>query len=78
MQTFSWRVKPLTEKFVVLDEHSYTEYKYYLKKLCVFPARLVDIYKLYKAMRTECLKIGLNYTEFRAFQVCGPQIVQTF
>ena len=28
VQTFSWRVKPLTEKFVVLDEHSYTEFKY--------------------------------------------------
>ena len=30
VQTFSQRVKPQTEKFFVLDEHSDIEYKYYL------------------------------------------------
>ena len=29
-------------------------------------------------MQFECLKIGLNHTEFYACQVRGPQIVQTF
>ena len=69
MQTFSWRVKPLTETFVVLDEHSYIEYEYYLKTLCMFSVRLVDTVNIDKAMRTEHLKIGLNYTEFCACKV---------
>ena len=50
----------------------------YLKKLCMFPVRLVDIFTFLKGKRTECLKIGLNHTEFCAHQVLGPQIVQTF
>ena len=43
VQTFSLGVKPQTEKFLVLDEHSHIEYMDYLKKLCMFPVRLVDI-----------------------------------
>ena len=35
----------------------------------MFPVRLVDIC----SERTECVKIGLNYTEFCAHQVRGPQ-----
>ena len=50
----------------------------YLKKLCMFPVRLVDNCRFLKGERTECLKIGLNHTEFCAHQVRGPQIVQTF
>ena len=30
VQTFSQQVKFLTEKFLVLDEHSHIEHKYYL------------------------------------------------
>ena len=40
VQTFSLRVKPQTEKFLVLDEHSHIEYVYYLKKLCMFSQRV--------------------------------------
>ena len=43
VQTFSKGVKPQTNKFLVLDEHSHIEYMYYLKNLCMFPLRLVDI-----------------------------------
>ena len=43
VQTFSLGVKPQTEKFLVLDKHSPIKYMYYLKKLCMFPVRLVDI-----------------------------------
>ena len=43
VQTFSLGVKPQTETFLVLDEHSHIEYMYYIKKLCMFPLRLVDI-----------------------------------
>ena len=32
VQTCSLGVKPQTEKFLVLDEHSHIEYMYYLKK----------------------------------------------
>ena len=42
VQTFSQRVKPQTIKFLVLDEHSHIEYMDYLKKLCMFPVRLVN------------------------------------
>ena len=44
----------------------------------MFPVCLVDICRFLKGERTECLKIGLNHTEFCAHQVHGPQIVQTF
>ena len=50
----------------------------YLKKLCMFPVRLVKNFRFLLGERTECLKIGLNHTEFCAHQVRGPQIVQTF
>ena len=43
VQTFSLGVKPQTEIFFILDEHSHIEYMYYLKKLCMFPVRLVDV-----------------------------------
>ena len=43
LETFSLGVKPQTEKFLVLDEHSHIEYMYHLKKLCMLPVRLVDI-----------------------------------
>ena len=43
VRTFSLGVKPQTETFLVLDEHSHIEYMCYLKKLCMFPVRLVDI-----------------------------------
>ena len=43
VQTFSQRVKPQTNKFLVLDEHLHIEYMDYLKRLCMFPVRLVDI-----------------------------------
>ena len=43
VQTFSLGVKPQTEAFLVLDEHSHIEYMCYLKKLCMFLVRLVDI-----------------------------------
>ena len=43
VQTFSLGVKPQTEKFLVLDEHSHIEYMYYLKKLRMLAVRLVDI-----------------------------------
>ena len=39
----------------------------------MFPVHLVDICRFFKAERTEYLKIGLNYTEFCAHQVRGPQ-----
>ena len=78
MQTFSQRVKPQTTKFLVLDEHSHIEYMDYLKKLCMFPVRLVNNCRFLQGERTECLKIGLNHTEFYAHQVRGPQIVQAF
>ena len=42
VQTFSLGVKPQTENFFVLDEHSHIEYVDYLKN-CMFPVRLVDI-----------------------------------
>ena len=42
VQTFSLGVKPQTEKFLVLDEHSHIEYMDYLKNLCMFPVHLVD------------------------------------
>ena len=41
------RVKPRTEKVLVLDEHLHIEYKYYLYKLCMSSVRLVDIHRLY-------------------------------
>ena len=41
-QTFSQQVKPQTNKFLVLDEHSHIDYMDYLKKLCMFPVRLVN------------------------------------
>ena len=44
----------------------------------MFPVRLVDICRFLYGKPTECLKIGLNHTEFCAHQVRGPQIVQTF
>ena len=47
VRTFSQRVKPQTTKFLVLDEHSYTEYMDYLKRLCMFPVRLVDICRFF-------------------------------
>ena len=43
VQTVSLGVKPQTETFLVLDEHSHIEYMCYLNKLCMFPVRLVDI-----------------------------------
>ena len=43
VQTFSLGVKRQTETFLVLDEHSHIEYMHYLKKLCMFLVRLVDI-----------------------------------
>ena len=42
VQTFSQRVKPQTTKFLALDEHSCIEYMDYLKKLRMFPVRLVN------------------------------------
>ena len=42
VQTFSLGVKPQTEKFLVLDEHSHIDYMDYLKKLCMFPVSLVN------------------------------------
>ena len=42
VQTFSQRVKPQTNKFLVLDEHSHIDYMDYLKKLCMFPVLLVN------------------------------------
>ena len=40
---------------------------------------LVDICSFYKTMQMNCLKSGLDHTEFCAHhQVRGPQIVQTF
>ena len=42
VQTFSQRVKPQTNKFLVLDEHSHIDYMDYLKKLCMFPVHLVN------------------------------------
>ena len=42
VQTFSQRVKPQPTKLLVLDEHSHIEYMDYLKKLCMFPVRLVN------------------------------------
>ena len=42
VQMFSQRVKPQTTKFLVLDECSHIEYMDYLKKLCMFPERLVN------------------------------------
>ena len=32
VQTFSYEVKPQTEKFLVSDEHSHIEYMYYPQK----------------------------------------------
>ena len=78
VQTFSQRVKPQTIKVLVLDEHSHIEYMDYLKKLCMFPVCLVNNCRFLLGERAECLKIGLNHTEFCAHQVHGPQIVQTF
>ena len=78
VQTFSQRFKPQTTKFLALDEHSHVEYIYYLKKLCMFPVRLVNNCRFLLGERTECLKIGLNHTEFCAHRVRGLQIVQTF
>ena len=43
VQTFSQRVKPQTNKFLVLDERLHIEYMDSLKRLCMFPVRLVDI-----------------------------------
>ena len=43
VQTFSQRVKPQTNKFLVLDERLHIEYMDYLKRLCIFPVRLVNI-----------------------------------
>ena len=34
VQTFPWRIKPLTEKFLVLNEHSHIE-KNIISKGCV-------------------------------------------
>ena len=42
MQTFSQWVKPQTTKLSVVDEHSHIKYMDYLKKLCMFPVRLVN------------------------------------
>ena len=78
VQTFSQRVKPQTTKFSVVDEHSHIKYMDYLKKMCMFPVRLVNNCRFLQGERTECLKIGLNHTEFCAHQVRGPQVVQTF
>ena len=78
VQTFSQRVKPQTTTFSVVDEHSHIKYMDYLKKLCMFPVRLVNNCRFLQGERTECLKIGLNHTEFGAHQVRGPQVVQTF
>ena len=36
VQTFSLGVKPQTENFLVLDEHSHIEYMYYLKNCACF------------------------------------------
>ena len=62
----------------MLDERLHIEYMDYLKRLCMFPVRLVDICRFLQGERIECLKIGLNHTEFCAHRVRGPQIVQTF
>ena len=45
VQTFSQRVKPQTTKFLVSDEHSHIEYMDYLKKLGMFPVRLINNYR---------------------------------
>ena len=42
VQTFSKRVKPQTNKFLVLDERLHIEYMDYLKRLCMSPVRLVS------------------------------------
>ena len=42
VQTFSQRVEPETNKFLVLDECLHIENMDYLKKLCMFPVRLVN------------------------------------
>ena len=47
VQTFSLRVKLLTENFLVLDEHSHIEYMYYFKTLCMFQVGLVDICRFF-------------------------------
>ena len=78
VQTFSQRVKPQTTKFLVLDERSHIKCMDYLKKLCLFPVRLVNNCRFLKGERTKCLKIGLSHTEFCAHQVRAPQVVQTF
>ena len=39
VQTFSKRVKPQTDKFLVLNGHWHIEYMHYLKKLYIFPLR---------------------------------------
>ena len=79
VQTISQRVKLQTTKFSVVDEHSHIKYMDHLKKkLCMFPVRLVNNCRFLQGERTECLKIGLNHTEFCAHQVRGPQVVQTF
>ena len=40
VQTFSQRVKPQTNKVLVLDEGLHIEYMNYLKRLCMFPVSL--------------------------------------
>ena len=42
MQIFSQRVKPQTNKVLVSDERLHIEHMDYLKKLCMFPVRLVN------------------------------------
>ena len=42
VQTFSQRVKPQTSKFLASDKRLHIEYMDYLKKLCMFPVRLVN------------------------------------
>ena len=36
----------------------------YLKKVCMFPVGLVNNCRFLEGKQTECLKIGLNHTEF--------------
>ena len=79
VQTFSRRVNHLTEKFVALDKHSHTEYKYYLKKTVHVSSTFSRYLQTFiRQCERDVWKISLIYTEFCACQVCNPQIVQTF
>ena len=50
VQTFSLGVKPQTSKFLVSDKRLHIEYMDYLKRLCMFPVRLVGIHSFYGLM----------------------------